>query len=179
MAELSASRLLLKRGLFIWVSVLIIFFHLLPLNTVPRSWAGPDLIVALAFVWAVRRPDYLPALSVALVMLLSDLLFQRPPGLLALLVVLGAEHLKSRAGGLRDASFLVEWSAVAVVLIAITLINRLVLAILVVQQAPPGLSLLQMLMTLLFYPLVVAFSQFILGVRKTAPGDMNAVGRSL
>lgn len=178
MAEFTASRLWLMRLAFVGLCVLLIYLHLLPLETTPRRWAGPDLIVALAFVWALRRPDYVPVLSVALVMLLSDLMLQRPPGLLALLVVLGVEHLKKRSRGLREAPFFTEWTSVAVVLIAITLINRLILTILVVQQAPLGLSLMQMLMTILIYPIVVAFSQFAMGVRKIAPGDVDLMRRS-
>jgi rod shape-determining protein MreD len=178
MAEQTNSRLWIMRMSFVGLCALVLFFHLLPLQTTPRSWSGPDLIIALAFAWALRRPEYVPALSVAVVMLLADLLLQRPPGLLALLVLLGVENLKSRARGLREAPFLAEWSVVAFVLIAITLMNRLVLAILVVQQAPLGLSILQMVITLMFYPVVVAFSQFVLGVRKAAPGEINAMGRS-
>lgn len=178
MAEFTASRLWVMRLAFVGLCIFLIFLHLLPLDTTPRRWAGPDLIVALVFVWSLRRPDYVPVLSVALVMLLSDLMLQRPPALLALLVVLGAEHLKKRSRGLREASFVSEWTSVAIVLIAITLINRVVLTILVVQQAPLGLSIMQMFMTILFYPIVVAFSQIIMGVRKVAPGDVDLMRRS-
>lgn len=179
MAEQTNARLWMMRMTFVGMCAVAIFFHLLPLQTAPRNWAGPDLIIALTFAWALRRPEYVPALSVAVVLLLADLMLQRPPGLLALLVVLGVENLKSRSRGLREAPFLAEWSVVAVVLIAITLINRLVLGILVVQQAPLGLSIFQMVATLMFYPVVVAFSRFVLGVRKAMPGEVNAMGRSI
>jgi rod shape-determining protein MreD len=179
MVEQTNSRLWSMRLSFIGLCAVVIFFHLLPLQTAPRNWAGPDLIIALAFSWALRRPEYVPALSVAVIMLLADLMLQRPPGLLALLVVLGVENLKSRARALREAPFLAEWSVVSVVLISITLMNRLVLGILVVQQAPLGLSILQTVVTLMFYPVVVAFSRFVLGVRKAAPGEANAMGRSV
>ncbi|MEP2030822.1 MAG: rod shape-determining protein MreD [Paracoccaceae bacterium] len=179
MAELTNARLWMMRFSFVGLSAAVIFFYLLPLQTAPRSWAGPDMIIALAFAWALRRPEYVPVLSVAVVMLLADLMLQRPPGLLALLVVLGVENLKSRALGLREAPFLAEWSVVALVLIAITLMNRLILGILVVQQAPLGLSILQTVVTLMFYPVVVLLSRFVLGVRKAAPGDARAMGRNI
>jgi rod shape-determining protein MreD len=179
MAEQTNARLWTMRMTFVGICAVTIFFHLLPLQTAPRNWAGPDLIIALAFAWALRRPEYVPALSVAVVMLLADLMLQRPPGLLALLVVLAVENLKSRSRGLREAPFLAEWSVVAVVLIAITLLNRLILGILVVLQAPLGLSIFQLVATLMFYPVVVGFSRFVLGVRKAVPGEVNAMGRSL
>jgi rod shape-determining protein MreD len=177
MAEMSGTQLWAMRAAFIGLCILVVFVNLLPLSSIPPNWTGPELIIALTFAWALRRPDYVPVLSVAIVMLLTDLLYQRPPGLLALLVVLGTEHLKSRNRGLSEAPFLAEWSAVAAVLIVITLMNRLVLAILAVQQAPLGLSLQQLLMTLLFYPAVVALSQSVMGVRKMGHSEIRMTGR--
>lgn len=176
MAERNRLRVWAMRAVFAAICLCVIFWRLLPLDTLPRGWTGPDLIVALSFVWAMRRPEYAPPLLIAAVMLLSDLLFQRPPGLWAALVVLGAEALKSRAPGLRDMSFAPEWLTVASVLVAITLAYRLVLSVLMVDQAPLGLSLIEMLMTLLAYPLVVLASAWILGVRKIRPGDAESLG---
>ncbi|MGD9864712.1 MAG: rod shape-determining protein MreD [Pseudodonghicola sp.] len=176
MADFTASRLWLMRAAFLGLALLIFFFHLIPLDTVPRRWAPPDLLVAFAFAWSLRRPDYAPALSIAAVMLMADLLFQRPPGLMALLVVLGSEYLKNRASALREASFAGEWLAVCLTLLSVTVLNRLVLAILAVQQAQLSLSLFQMVMTMLAYPLVVLVTQSLMGVRKLAPSDAEAMG---
>ncbi|TNF65078.1 MAG: rod shape-determining protein MreD [Rhodobacteraceae bacterium] len=179
MADLSASRLWLMRALFLGLCVAILFFLLLPLSGIPAVWAGPDLLLALTLAWAQRRPDYVPALSVALVMLLADLLLHRPPGLLALLVVLGAEQLKSRAGGLRDASFAGEWAAASLVIMSVTMINRVVLWVLMVDQAPLALTLSQMVMTVVIYPVVVIVSHFLLGVRRLSPGEEDVIGARL
>ena len=170
----AGSRLWIMRGWFLVLATLLMFFHLLPLDTVPRRWAGPDLLIAFVFAWGLRRPDFVPILSIAAVMLMADLMFQRPPGLLALLVLMGTENLRLRFAGLRDASFAGEWIAVCIVLVAITLANRLVLAILAVQQAPLGLTLMQMLMTLAIYPLVVLVTQSLFGVRVLTPSDADA-----
>lgn len=170
----SGSHLWLMRGWFLLLATLIMFFHLLPLNTAPRAWAGPDLLIAFVFAWGLRRPDFVPILSIAAIMLMADLMFQRPPGLLALLVLMGAENLRLRFAGLREASFAGEWIAVCIVLIAITVANRMVLAILAVQQAPLGLTLMQMLMTIAVYPLVVLLTQSVFGVRMLTPSDVDA-----
>ena len=62
-------------------------FLLLPLQTTPRSLAGPDLLLAFAVAWCLRRPEFVPPLALALAFLLADLLLQRPPGLWALLAL--------------------------------------------------------------------------------------------
>lgn len=170
----SPAQLWIMRGGFLGLSLLIMFFHLLPLDSVPRRWAPPDLLIVFLFAWALRRPDYVPILSIAAVMLMADLMFQRPPGLLALLVLMGTEYLRLRFAGLKDASFAGEWIAVCIVLVAIMVANRLVLSLLAVQQAPLGLTLIQMLMTITVYPLVVLLTQSVFGVRTLAPSDSEA-----
>lgn len=164
------------RSVYALLALGLLFWNLLPLSTLPKSWAGPDLLVALTFAWALRRPDFVPVLLVAVVMLLSDLLLHRPPGLMAFLVVLGAEQLKTRAIGFRDASFAGEWAAVGFVVIAVFMVNRVTLAVLMVDQAPLGLILIQMVATIAIYPVVVLISHLFLGVRKLAPGDDDAIG---
>lgn len=176
MDSLSPSRIWGMRALYVGLALLVIFFHLLPLDTLPRRWAPPDLIVALTFAWALRRPDFAPPLAIAAVMLTADLMFHRPPGLWAFLVVAGVEYLKGRFGGLREASFAGEWAAVFIVLVSITLLNRTVLTITGVAQAPLALTLTQMLLTALVYPLVVVASQSLMGVRKLTPGETDALG---
>jgi rod shape-determining protein MreD len=55
-------------------------------------------------------------------------------------------------------------------------LNRAILAILAVAQAPLGLTLIQALLTIAAYPLVVIFSQSLLGVRKLSPAEAEALG---
>jgi len=176
MAEHTATRLLLMRLAFLGLGLVLVLFQLLPLQHVARQWAGPDLLIALALAWAFRRPDYVPALSIAALFLLADLLFQRPPGLLAALMVLGAENVKTRARNLHEQTFLVEWFSFAVLVVSITLIYRIVLTVLLTSQAPLGLSLIQAIMTIAIYPLVVLLSHLLLGMQKPNPGEINALG---
>lgn len=176
MTEFTISRLWVMRSAYLMLALVIMFFHLLPLDTVPRRWAPPDLLIAFTFAWALRRPDYVPVLAVAGVMLLADLLLQRPPGLMAALVVVACDYLKTRFGPLSDASFVGEWVAVCLMIGAITLLNRVVLMVLAVDVAPLGLSLIQMLLTMLTYPLVALITRTLMGVRKLAPGDAEALG---
>jgi len=176
MVERDRIRLWSLRMAFFGVCVVVIFWKLLPLDALPRAWAGPDLIVALSFAWVLRRPEYAPPVLIAIILLLADFLFQRPPGLWAALVLLGSEALKSRAPLLRDMTFVPEWLTVTVVLVVITLSYRLIMAVLLLDQAPLGLHLLEMVMTLLAYPLVVFASAVVLGIRKIKAGDAESLG---
>lgn len=176
MGDNAALQMWTMRLLYLGLGLFIMFFSLLPLQTLPRGWAGPDLIVALTFAWILRRPEYVPPLLVAGVILLGDLMFHRPPGLWAALVLIAAETLRARHIGLRDLTFAVEWVSVATTLVILTLAYRTILAVLLVDQAPLGLSFIQLLMTLLTYPIVVLVSQSLFGVRKLAPGDIDALG---
>ncbi len=174
MAEQREANVWLMRLLFAVLCLGMTFLHLLPLNTLPRAWAGPDVILALTFAWILRRPDYVPPALVAAIFLLGDLLFHRPPGLWAGLVLIGSEVMRNREPGLRDLTFPVEWVSVATTLAAMTLGDRIVLGIFLVDQAPLGLSIMQLVMTLVAYPVIVFVSQVLFGVRKLAPGDFDA-----
>ena len=176
MAENAAYRMWTMRALYAVLGLLLVFLHLLPLDTLPRGWAGPDLMLALTFAWVLRRPEFVPPLLIAAMILLGDLMFQRPPGLWAAIVLLASETLRTRATGLRDQTFAAEWIAVASTLIVMTLGYRIVLALMMVDQAPLGLSVMQLVMTLVAYPFVVLLSQTVFGVRKLAPGDIDPLG---
>lgn len=176
MAESNVSRLWLMRALYVALALLVLFFQLMPVDTLPRIWTGPDVTLALTLAWVLRRPEFVPPFLVATVFLLGDLLLHRPPGLWAALVVVAAEMLRARYIGLRDTTFLAEWAAVASTLVLLTLAYRSVLGVFMVDQAPLGLSLIQLVMTLLAYPIIVVASQTLFGVRKRAPGDLEKLG---
>lgn len=179
MAETPTNRLWTGRAIYAGIACVLIFVHLLPLAMVPRVWAWPDLLLCVTFAWAARRPDYVPALLIALVFLTADLLFQRPLGLMTALVLLLTEALRTRAAGLRNAPFILEWTTVAVAIVAVTLGNRLILAVVMSPQAPLALTLIQMLMTILAYPLVAFASYVLFGVSRPAPGAVDTLGHRL
>lgn len=177
MADRVALHRWMLRGAYVATALLVLFVQLLPLNTTAARWAGPDLVLALTFGFAVRRPEFLPALAVAGVMLLADLLLHRPPGLMALLVLVGTEALKARSRGLRDQNFAVEWMTVGAALLAIVVVQRVVLAVLMVPQAPLGLTLMQAVATLAAYPVVVLTAHLVLGLTKAHPAEIDTERR--
>lgn len=167
------------RALFLGLAALILFLRALPLSTVPPAIPGPDLLVCLVATFVLRRGDYVPILSIVAVILLEDFLTMRPPGLWTLIVLVGSEFLRSRAGLTRDLPFPVEWAMVAAVVIAMTLANWLVLSIFLVPQAGADLIMLQVVVTLLTYPFFVLAAHFGMGLRKVAPGQVDALGHRL
>ncbi|WP_347310841.1 rod shape-determining protein MreD [Defluviimonas sp. SAOS-178_SWC] len=175
---IAASRLG-YRLLFVGLAALILFIRILPLNAVPVRFPGPDLILCLTLVWVLRRPDYVPALLIAGVLLLDDILAMRPPGLWTLIVLLGTEYLRSREATLRGIPFALEWLIVGALIAAMTVVNGLVLALFLVPQAGTGLIALQMLATIVVYPLVVLATLFVFRLRKAAPGEVDALGHRL
>jgi len=179
MIDPALSRKWLYWTLFLVLSGVIFFLRLIPLQTTPSNWAMPDLLVCMCFAWVLRRPDYTPVFLVAAVMLLADMLFQRPPGLMAALVVIGTEFMRRRTHLMRALPFLLEWAMVAGVMFAMFIAYRLVLT--VVMQPLPSfwLSLTLLISTTVAYPLVVAFSRYVLGVRKFAPGEVDELGHQI
>ena len=103
----------------------------------------------------------------------------RPPGLWALIVLIGTEFLRSREALTRDLPFGLEWAMVGAVIAAMALANWLVLALFMVPQIALGPVLMQFLSTLVAYPVVVALSHVFFGLRKVAPGEVDALGHRL
>lgn len=179
MADTLARQLLTRRSLYLGLGLLVLFLRLLPLSNGVSGWPGPDVTLALTMAWLLRRPEYVPAVLIVGIVLLGDLMFQRPPGLWALVVLGGTEYLRIREASLRDLSFLLEWLTVAALILAMVLANRVVLAIFLVPQPALGLVLLYFLATVSVYPLVVIASNLAFGLRRAAPGEVDAFGRRL
>ncbi|WP_137699736.1 rod shape-determining protein MreD [Marimonas lutisalis] len=177
MSELSITRLWLMRALFTALTLAVIFFSLLPLETTPRRWAGPDLVMAFGFAWVLRRPEYVPLPLIAVLLFLADLMLGRPPGLWAALALIAFENLRARAPRLRDMPFTVEWLTVAIAMASVMLGYRLLLAVFLVQDPSLGLLLMRLFATILVYPLAVVLTRFGFGLRKAQLGEVNALGQ--
>ncbi len=176
MDSLSPSWIWTMRLVYAGLALAILFFQLLPLDTSPGFWAGPDLLIALTLAWSLRRPDYVPVLLIALVLLMADLLLLRPPGLLSALSVAATMFLRNRMSGQGETGFVGEWISVSMLLVGLALSYRLALTLTAVERAPFYLSASQVLLTIGCYPLVVAVSQTLFGVRRLAPADAEALG---
>ena len=167
------------RVTYLLMAAVLLVVPLLPLGSGPRGFAAPDFLLLLTTAWAARRPDTLPALVIVAVFLLADFLFQRPPGLFAALVLLMTEALRRRSLRLRRGSFLGEWIATGTAIAAVVLAHRVILAALLTPQAPLGLTLIQLILTIAAYPAVAGVAQVALGLRRPAQGEVDALGHRL
>lgn len=179
MVDPLTTKRLSHRALYVVLAAVILFLQLLPLSNGTSRLPGPDLTLALTLVWVLRRPDYVPALLIVAVFFLEDLMFLRPPGLWALIVLLATEFLRSREESLRELPFVLEWLIVGALMAVMLLAYRLVLAVVLVPQPMLGQALAQMLVTLAVYPVVAIASQLAFGLRRAAPGEVDALGHRL
>lgn len=179
MADARDPRLWLSQFIFAGICCAIMFVQLLPLDLRPAVWVAPDLLLAVAIAWVSRRPDFAPVTTIVLIFFVADLLFQRPPGLWAGLVLIMTEFLRSRNAGIRNLPLMGEWAMAAGAMIAVTLAYRLVLSIVMVPQPSLGLGLIQLVVTIICYPLVVLVAQLVFGIARPAPGEVNALGHRL
>jgi rod shape-determining protein MreD len=109
------------------------------------------------------------------VLLLDDILLMRPLGLWTLIVLLVSENLRRRVDHTQLLPF---WSEVALVSICIAMahgLNHLALLLLLAETPPLAGQGLQALTTIVTYPFIALFSQLI-GVRRLAPGELDALG---
>jgi rod shape-determining protein MreD len=187
------------RAIFVLMALILLFFRLLPLgdpsgnwpwssvpNWVlgafgrePQFWPGPDLLMCLTMAWVMRRPDYLPALLIAGVFLLEDMILLRPPGLWAALMLIATEFLRSRAALTRELSFAVEWLLATGLMVAMMLVYRVVFAISLMPQPGFAFALVQTIWSTLCYPAVVVLFSLLLDLRKPATGEVDSYGRRL
>jgi rod shape-determining protein MreD len=163
------------RALFLVLCLLVISFKILPLGLDEYGFPGPDLLLALTLAWLLRQPAVVPIGSILIVFLLADFLFQRPPGLWTLLVILVSESLRRRRLTMTEFPFLVEWSAFAGAVFTMIILNRVVLWLLMVDPPSLGLSLAHGIVTAAIYPAVVAVSKFLFGLRKIGPAEAEAL----
>ena len=179
MIRLWLGPLWVHRVIFLAVALILTFVRLLPLQTTAGHLPGPDLLVCVIFAWMVRRPEYLSALMIGVVVLSEDMLLLRPPGLWAALVLIGAEFIRARSALTRELSFGVEWLLVSGVIFAVVFANRTILGLAFVDQPAFGFSLMQIIWSILAYPAVVALSRYGLDLYKPAMGQVDALGRRM
>ncbi len=179
MIDAGTRQVWLHRLLFVGLALMMLFLRLLPLRSEAGDMPGPDLLLCVIFAWTMRRPDYLPALLIAAVVLLEDLVLMRPPGLWAALVVIASEFIRGRVALTRELNFGVEWLLVAGLMVGLMVVNRMIFALFLLPQANFGYALLQVVMSMIAYPVVVFLSRVVLDLHKPATGEVDAYGRRM
>lgn len=160
------SRRILGMTVFGLIALAFLLLRLLPLSPGATPWPGPDLMLCLTFVWLLRRPDQMPALLIAAVFLIEDIILLRPFGLWTAIIVIGAEFARSHDIRWRDQPFLLEWLRVATLFAVLVLAHRFVMALAFVPLPSLGQVILRLLATVFCYPLVVLAARWLLGLKR-------------
>ncbi|MBE2276884.1 MAG: rod shape-determining protein MreD [Rhodobacteraceae bacterium] len=167
------------RLLFLGLAAALLFVRLLPLGNAAGSLPGPDVMLCLTLAWMMRRPDFLPVWLIVTVTLMDDLVLMRPPGLWTAIVVLATEFLRSRTALTRELNFMAEWLLASGLMIGMLLAYRLVFMLALLPQPPFGFAVVQVIWSILVYPLVVGLSRLAFDLRKPATGEIDDYGRRL
>lgn len=179
MADRARGAVWAFRGLFLALATGLVFLRLLPLGDSAPGWPGPDILTCLIFAWVLRRPDYVPVIMIAVVVLMTDFLFVRPPGPWTVFTILAAEYLRAWAERARTLSLPVEWMLAAGA-IGFVIFGSRIVHFLTMLDVPGLVTDMQFFIsTVLVYPLVVGVSHLVFGIRKMAPGDVEALGRKI
>ena len=152
------------RGTWLLVMTALVVLAMLLGEAIPRRWPLPDLMLLLTLAWLARRPDDVPVAMLAAVFLSADFLSGEAPGLRAALVLMAAEHLRARAGRPEDP--LSEWARAAVLILLVTIGERIALGVTLAPAPPFGPVVLRGLAGAAAYPLAAAAVVYVLGVRR-------------
>ncbi|MDJ0994967.1 MAG: rod shape-determining protein MreD [Dinoroseobacter sp.] len=165
MAERASFQIWSLRLLFVALTLALLLRALLPLDVGAPRIPGPDLILCLVLVWVQRRPDILTAPLIACTILLADFLLMRPPGLWALLILIGTEFLRRRAYRQERTPFALEMGIATLTIGALMLAQRLILTIFFVDQPSVTSELMHFLTTVAAYPFVALLSMHAFGIK--------------
>jgi rod shape-determining protein MreD len=160
-----ALRGLIYPSIFIFISLLFLFFRMLPLDLMARNWAAPDFLICFTLVWSMRKPEAIPAILIASIFLLQDFLFQRPPGLYAALALLACEWSKRQALRAEELPFPIEWLTATMAILALFVAYRLLLSLSITSLPPLRMSLFELIATIFSYPIVVIICRYALRLR--------------
>lgn len=167
------------RVLFVGLALLLLVLRMLPLGGDVGVLPGPDLMLCLMLAWVTQRPDHLPVGLIALVVLVEDLLLMRPPGLWTAIVLIATEFLRGRSALTRELGFTAEWLLIAGLMVAMLLAYRLAFAIAFLEQPGFGFAFVQLVGSILSYPVVVGLLRVAINLRKPSTGEVDERGRRL
>lgn len=171
------QRQLIGQAVYVGAGLALIVLALLPLSPGAIRWPGPDWLLALSFAWVLRRPEQVPVLVIAAMMLAADVLLLRPPGLGAALAVAATEAARQREQRWAEQGFLAEWLRVGALMALMLLGDRIVRGLFMIPATlapmpPLGQDIMRLIATMGAYPGVVAATR-LLGLRRAAPGEMD------
>ncbi len=154
------------------IGLLIIFFQILPLQTTPQTWSGPNVLLVFFAAIVTKRPEFISSFLVASIFLIEDFFLMRPPGLMSSLTVLGFYFLKRKFLYQEVNSLMFGWGSVTACLTIILLLYHFISIFLFIPSAGFRLTLIELIVTLALYPV---FSVLISSFNKLDSADTEKV----
>ena len=146
------------------IGLLIIFFQILPLQTTPQTWSGPNVLLVFFAAIVTKKPEFTSSFLVASIFLIEDFFLMRPPGLMSSLTVLGFYFLKRKFQNQEGNSLIFGWGSVTACLTIILLLYYFISILLFIPSAGFRLTLMELIVTLALYPvfsvLIGSFDKF-------------------
>ena len=139
--------------LYFCIGLLIIFFQILPLQTTPQNWSGPNVLLVFFAAIVTKRPEYTSSFLLALVFLIEDFFLMRPPGLMPALIVISFYILKRKIQNQEENSLISVWVNVATCLTLVLLIYYMISVLLFLPSAGFSLTLMEIIVSLALYPI--------------------------
>jgi len=157
---------------FAAAAMIAILLEVAPLGLSADAAPAPDLVAAVVFYWALRRPESAPLLLVLIVAAARDFLAGGPVGPGALALVLGAEALRGRRGA--HTPLHVEFALFAIFIMLTGL--GVWLMVWVTASGAPAISsvLARAALTLVCYPFVYFLLRRILMIRSFETAERRA-----
>jgi rod shape-determining protein MreD len=150
------------------IGLLIIFFQILPLQTTPQTWSGPNVLLVFFAAIVTKRPEFSSSFLIAIIFLIEDFFLMRPPGLMSSMTVLGFYILKRKFQNQEEMPLLFGWGSVATCLSFILLIYYFISILLFIPSAGFRLTLMEIMVTLALFPI---FSVLIGSFDRLDPAD--------
>ena len=154
------------------IGLLIIFFQILPLQTTPQTWSGPNVLLVFFAAIVTKRPEFTSSFLVASIFLIEDFFLMRPPGLMSSLTVLGFYFLKRKFHYQEGNSLIFGWGSVTACLTIILLLYYFISVLLFIPSAGLRLTLIELIVTLALYPV---FSVLISSFDKLGSADAEKI----
>jgi len=154
------------------IGLLIIFFQILPLQTTPQTWSGPNVLLVFFAAIVTKRPEFSSSFLIAIIFLIEDFFLMRPPGLMSSMTVLGFYFLKRKFQNQEEMSMLFGWGSVATCLSFILLIYYFISILLFIPSAGFRLTLMEIIVTLALFPI---FSLLIGSFDRLGPADSEKI----
>ena len=154
------------------IGLLIIFFQILPLQTTPQTWSGPNVLLVFFAAIVTKRPEFSSSFLIAIIFLIEDFFLMRPPGLMSSMTVLGFYFLKRKFQNQEEMSLLFVWGSVATCLSFILLLYYFISIFLFIPSSGFRLTLMEIIVTLALFPI---FSVLIGSFDRLDPADSEKI----